>query len=168
MGNKGLLQTGVRLSGSTFEPGGASSWRSDVELESGECGVECIVAGRWEGIGTWPMLPTRWSRVVKRGLSASAPCSVFPTVRDAGAERGQTSLTIEGGGGGQTEFAVLILRPGDQNPSPGGPSVPSLEAAEPSSLQQVSINETGYKARNLQELSPMMLAHVRVEPRLLV
>ena len=69
--------------------------------------------------------------------------------------------------GGQTEFAVLILCPGDQNPSPGGPSVPSLEAAEPSSLRQVLIDETGYKARNLQELSPMMLAHVRVEPRLL-
>src|SRR3954453_17654025 len=51
------------------------------------------------------MLPTRWSRVVKRGLSASAPCSAFLSVRDAGAERGQTSFTIEGSGGGQTELA---------------------------------------------------------------
>src|SRR5215210_4902410 len=35
-----------------------------------------------------PMLPTRWSRVVKRGLRASAPRSAFLSVRDAGAERG--------------------------------------------------------------------------------
>src|SRR5215204_7064154 len=39
-----------------------------------------------------PMLPTRWSREVKRGLRASAPRSAFLSVREAGAERGQTSL----------------------------------------------------------------------------
>ena len=32
--------------------------------------MDCIVAGRLERISAWPMLPTRWSRVVKRGLSA--------------------------------------------------------------------------------------------------
>src|SRR5215212_8141931 len=62
------------------------------------------VAGRLEWISAWPILPTRWSRVVKRGLRASAPRSAFLSVREAGAKRGQTSRMTEGSEGcGQVE-----------------------------------------------------------------